>query len=558
MANNFDFVVVGAGPAGCLLASKLAASPLRPAVALVEAGPDAIDIPLAAKRFQVLGENPQLDYAYKTTKQPSLGGREMVLSRGKGLGGSTLLNFQVWQLGARDEFEEWAGLVGDDDWKFDRVMKRLKQLEKYDDQVEPEWKSFNNPSPNTHGNSGEIGVNIGPVEDESQWLIKAGVELGHKQSMDLNNGDLIGWSFIASSSQDSKRVTGASAFLAKSQRPENLTIFTETRIVKIDFEGSRAIAVVKEDGTKIRAAKEIIICAGAIDSPRLLQLSGIGPQKDLEALGIPVVKDLQHVGRNLSDHYASFLSFATTREYSNHADVERNFTQAAAQYAKDKTGPLKTYQTAIPCGYLQDTIGFESPEFKSLPSQTRELLVKETVPSYEIISGPIVPPDYICPEDQSYCTLFIVPTRPQSTGSVKLGSADPNEAPLIDPKYLSSPYDIVVLRNAIREGLSLWKTKTLQPFYVNDILVPPSDSSEDIDSYIKTVGGTLWHPSCTVRMGKSDQDSCVDKNFKVHGLEGLRVADASVFPFLPSGHTQVPAYLVGQVAFEKLQSEYKL
>lgn len=117
-----------AGPAGCLLASKLAASPLRPAVALVEAGPDAIDIPLAAKRFQVLGENPQLDYAYKTTKQPSLGGREMVLSRGKGLGGSTLLNFQVWQLGARDEFEEWAGLVGDDDWKFDRVMKRLKQV----------------------------------------------------------------------------------------------------------------------------------------------------------------------------------------------------------------------------------------------------------------------------------------------------------------------------------------------------------------------------------------------------------------------------------------------
>ncbi|UKZ48406.1 hypothetical protein TrVGV298_002629 [Trichoderma virens] len=564
MSAKFDFVVVGAGPAGCLIASKLAASAARPTVALIEAGSESTASPLTAKRFQVLAESPEHDYGYTTTTQSSLGGREITLNRGKGLGGSTLINFQVWQIGARDEFEEWARLVGDDDWKFDQVLKRLQQLEEYDDQVGPDWKTFNNPDPNTHGKSGNIGVSVGPVEDESQWLIKAAIERGHNKSFDLNNGDLIGWSFIASSTKDATRVTGATAFLANDQRPDNLTILTETRIVKIMFAGNRAVGVVKEDGTKIEAIKEVVLCAGSIDSPRLLQLSGVGSQTDLDALGIPVVKNLQHVGKNLSDHYVSFLSFSTKKEYSQRAYVERNFAQAAEQYAKDKTGPLAIYQASIPCGYMQDVPGFDSPEFKCLLADARELLVKKTVPSYEIIvsrsiqSGPLVPPNYICQEDESYCTLFIVPTRPQSTGSVKLASSNPKEAPLINPNYLDVPYDSVVLRNAIREGLALWKTETLKPFYVKDILAPPSESDEDIDAYIRAAGGSLWHPCCTVRMGKSEQESCVDNNFRVHGLEGLRVADASVFPILPSGHTQAPAYLVGQYAFEKLSREYNL
>ncbi|KAK2775309.1 glucose-methanol-choline oxidoreductase [Colletotrichum kahawae] len=503
MTQEFDFVIVGGGTAGCLLAARLAATPSHPSVALLEGGGD-INKPeyrRTAERYFTVAQ-PGLDYGYVSTPQEHARGREVPQARGRGLGGSSAVNFQVWSLGARAEFDAWAEAAGDETWGFESVVERVKQLENL----------------HTDGLGKEpVDVSIGHVERETKSFIDAGVDLGHKRNLDPNDGDPIGFSLNSSTSLNGVRTTSASAFLER-HVPPNLTILTESRIVQILLENGRAIRVAKEDGSQVLAKKEVILAAGALDTPRLLLLSGIGPRADLEEIGISVVKDLDGVGKSFTDHPMIVTCFQMKPGFTDRMNLAdpAKYQEAIKQLSENGNGPLLGHFSSVPHAFLKNDRAYATPEFQNLPKDAKELLLKAGVPSYEMVIGPLIPPNHAFESaDDGFFSIFVANMNSQSRGQVKLRSADPNEPPSVDPKYLSHPYDV--------------------DHFVRPIFAPKSDSDEDIVAFIEQNVAGLWHPSCSVRMGKTEQDgSCVDADLKVHGVSGLRVADLSVTSMLPS------------------------
>ncbi|OAA59655.1 GMC oxidoreductase [Niveomyces insectorum RCEF 264] len=560
MAREFDFVVVGGGTAGCLLASRLAYNPSRPSVALVEGGP-AIDKPAyrnTCERFTTFNDFLELDYGYKTAPQKESLGRRVLQRRGKGLGGSSAVNFQVWSLGARPEFDTWAERVGDKSWAFDNVLQKVKEIETlHVDKIDAKWAEYIRPNPKFHGTSGPVDVSIGPVEPETKFLFGAAEDLGHKRNLDPNGGDIIGFSLAPSTSLNGVRVTSASAFLEKTPVPDNLTLITDAFSVKILVEGGRAVGVVQSDGTQVLAKKEVIISAGAIDSPRLLLLSGIGPREDLEGLGIPVVNELPGVGKSFADHPGTVMSFKMKPGYTKRREMLLKYAEGKAKASQDLKEEL--YAT-VPHGFYKSEASYQSPEFQLLPKETQEYLTKPGVPNYEIVGAPALVPDEAYGDSSSgFCSLFAANMNSVSRGTIKLASSDPQDHPIIDPAYLGHPYDVVTLVHAVREAMHMMQTPTMKEFYAGLLVGPASDSDDDIRDYLRRTVAALNHPSSSVKMGRSKDDgSCVDSDLKVHGLKGLRVADLSVTPLLPSGHPQIVAYLIGQIAADKIAKEYSL
>ncbi|OHF04067.1 GMC oxidoreductase [Colletotrichum orchidophilum] len=540
MAQEFDFIVVGGGTAGCLLASRLANTASKPSVALLEGGGDISkpEYRRTAERFSTMAQ-PGLDYGYASTPQEHARNREVPQARGKGLGGSSATNFQVWSLGARAEFDAWAADAGDDAWGFESVIERVKKLENLHlDNLSKEWAEYVKPDPKYHGFSGPIDVSIGHVERETKSFIDAGVDLGHKRNLDPNDGDPIGFSLNSATSLNGVRVTGASAFLEK-KVPASLTVLTESRVIKIIFEKDRAVGVLKEDGSQVRAKNEVILSAGALDSPRLLLLSGVGPRTDLKALGIDVVKDLNGVGKSFTDHPMIVTCFQMKSGFTDRMELSdpTKYQEAAKQLAESGNGPLLGQFSSVPHAFLKNDRAYKSPEFEKLPADVKDYLLKDGVPGYELVIGPLIPPDHVFEKSSDgFFSVFVANMNSVSRGTIKLASADPKDAPLIDPKYLSNPYDLVNLREGLREGLNLLQTSAMKDHFVRPIFAPKSGSDKDIDEFIEENVAGLWHPSCSVKMGKSERDgSCVNADLRVHGLNGLRVADLSVTSILPSG-----------------------
>ncbi|KAJ3941004.1 uncharacterized protein N0V96_008880 [Colletotrichum fioriniae] len=503
MTQEFDFIVVGGGTAGCLLASRLANTALKPTVALLEGGGDISkpEYRRTAERFSTIAQ-PGLDYGYASTPQEHAKNREVPQARGKGLGGSSATNFQVWSLGARAEFDAWAAAAGDDAWAFESVIERLENLHLND--LSEEWAEYVKPDPRP------IDVSIGHVERETKAFIDAGVDLGHKRNLDPNDGDLIGFSLNSTTSLNGVRVTGASAFLEKNVTA-NLTVLTESRVVKIIFEKDRAVGVLKEDGSQVRAKNEVILSAGALDSPRLLLLSGIGPQADLNALGIPVVKNLDGVGKSFTDHPMIVTCFQMKSGFTDRMGLSdpSKYQEAVKQLAESGNGPLLGHFSSVPHAFLKNDRAYESPEFKQLPADVKGYLLENGVPSYELVIGPLIPPDHVFEQSSDgFFSVFVANMNSVSRGTIKLASADPKDAPLIDPKYLSNPFDLVNLREALREGMNLLKTSTMKDHFVRPIFAPKSDSDKDID--------------------------------------------------VDSGHPQIVAYVIGQLAAEKIARDYGL
>ncbi|KAK1993432.1 GMC oxidoreductase [Colletotrichum falcatum] len=565
MSLEFDFVIVGGGTAGCLLASRLANTNTKPKVALLEGGSN-INKPeyrRTAERFSVIAQ-PGLDYGYVSTPQKHSRNREVPQARGKGLGGSSATNFQVWSLGAREEFDRWAALVGDGSWAFESVLERVKKLENLHlDDLSADWEDYVKPDPKNHGFSGPIDVSIGHVEKETKAFIDAGSELGHKRNLDPNDGNPIGFSLNPTTSLNGVRTTSASAFLDK-PLPDNLTVFTESRVIKVVFQGDQAIGVLKEDGSMIAVNKEVILSAGAIDSPRLMLLSGIGPRSDLEALGVDVVKDLDGVGKSFTDHPMILTCFQMKSGFTDRMGLvdPAKYQEAIVQLAESGNGPLLSHFSSVPHAFLKNDRAYKSPEFQQLSNEVQKFILQPGVPSYELVIGPLIPPNHVFENpDDGFFSVFVANMNSVSRGQIRLSSSDPKDAALIDPGYLSNPYDLVNLREALREGLNLMKTPQMKKHFVRPIFAPKSDSDEDIVDFIEENVAGLWHPSCSVKMGKGEGDgSCVNGDLKVHGLKGLRVADLSVTSILPRYviHPQIVAYVIGQIAAEKIKKEHGL
>ncbi|OCL13577.1 GMC oxidoreductase [Glonium stellatum] len=556
----YDFIVVGSGPAGACLASRLASSKRLPSVLLLEAGGvnSNKNIRLLADRYDTFGLQ-DLNWGYKTVPQKNLNGRQVDYSRGKGLGGSSAINFALYTVGPRDDYDEWARIVGDNAFSWQNARKCYDKLETYSMNHQTHLKKYLDPSPLAHGSAGPLPISFPQTWEKGFFeLLDAAEAFGMHLNPDTNSGDPIGIGITPSTAANSTRVTASSVFLEKS--PINLTIMTDSPVSKVLFDRKRAIGVIS-NGRMYTVSREVIISAGAVNTPQLLLLSGVGPQDELAVHEIECVHHLPGVGKNLQDRYIVPLIAQRVDGTNDRAALLTNpsaLTAAREQFDKDGTGPLTVIFNSLILGWVRNNRLFQSNEFMLLPTEVQTHLRRPTVPSYEIgtytrTNSPLAD------ISKDYLTVSVIGMSVQSTGTITLASADPNDAPVCDPNAFSSPFDRL---NAI-EGVKYIMDFMNSPAVAKDIIqpfsMPASTSDEDIWLFIQENSKTSWHMSCTAKMGKiDDPTACVDNDFKVFGLKSLRVVDMSVTPFITNCHVVAVAYLVGEIAAEKIIQEYGL
>ncbi|TLD18294.1 glucose-methanol-choline oxidoreductase protein [Venturia nashicola] len=515
MAVAFDFVIVGAGPSGCVVASRLARSPAKPTVLLLEAGGtnETTEHLSSDERFNVaFSPNSPLNWNYKTTPQNQLSGQEIDYSRGKGLGGSTAINFCGWTVGSRDDYEEWAHLVGDESFNWLNAKRHLDQIQNVHPEIPvPALDEYVAADVQEHSTSGAVDLSYGDtwVPDVGDVFVAA-EQIGVPMNRDVNSGNPIGMGMASVCIHKGKRVTAANAYLSCKQ--PNLTIVTDALVAKVLFEGRRAIGVKLNDGRDFLARKEVVLSGGALNTPQILLLSGVGPAYELERHDIPVIFDLPNVGENLQDH--CFAPVGITLKQRLH-------------------GPNDQAQSPSPMGWFKLPEVLSSPECRLLPQGTQEFLFKSTVPSYELCTH--TPPSflsYTAEPGVSFLGAISMVMNPQSRGTVTIQSRDPSVAPVINPRFLSHAFDRRVITEAMRQTMRLLAA----PVYARGTIAkfgPFGGTDEEIWEHVKKNLASSWHMSCTVRMGKDSSSACVDSEFGVFGIDGLRVADLSVCPFVP-------------------------
>ncbi|KIW62643.1 hypothetical protein PV04_10800 [Phialophora macrospora] len=563
LPDRFDFIVVGAGPAGAILASRLARSSKKPSVLLVEAGGrnESKAVRADAERW-VHRMIPDMNWGYQTAPVRGFDGRVIAYDRGRGLGGSSAINFSVWTLGPKDDYDEIARLVDDEDWKWKNVQQRYKRIETYHGEAGDgvdNIKRYLDADPQNHGHDGPINVGFPKVwERQGKDLMDIWYANGAKHNPDQNSGDPIGLALGISTAYKGVRSTSADALV---DAPSNLHILVNTQVARVVLEGTKATGISTLDGRTIHADKEVILSAGTLDTPRILLHSGIGPAEELKAFNIPVAKANDNVGAHLKDHHHIMIPAIR----ANPADERTKFykskeLQAAARalWEKDGNGPLAEYGTTLGIAYEKLEQISELPEFQVLPKEEQDHLLAPTVPHYEyLLNGPWLP-HFIDPENaEAGVTIFVFLLNQKSTGSVRLQSSDPAQPLIYDPNWFSHPFDRKVAVEATRKVLKVMNSPQFQNGSVA-IDGPKSESEEDILAFWRGHSESTWHMMGTARLGKDERSAVVDKNFKVFGVEKLRVADMSVIPIVSNNHTQTTAFIAGLTAADKLAREYGL
>lgn len=477
-------------------------------------------------------------------------------ARGKGLGGSSAINFCFYTRGAKDDFDEWARRVDDDFFSWKNAERRFKRFEGYQPTKNVTHAKYADWKPENHGTKGPVKISAADEwEGQLENAYLAAGEEGWPSNLDINSGDPLGFGVEATTGHKWHRTTARNAYLADA--PPNLMIVTDAPASKVLFDGKRAIGI-QAGGNDYLAQKEVILSAGALDTPKLLMLSGVGPKAELNKHNIPIVADLP-VGVGLQDH----LHVTMCIQIKDGADQRAAWstpeaTEAARkQLALDGTGPLSTMYNSALVGFSKGSPSvYSSEEFNSLPEDVRTYLQRSTVPSYEFSAG--CPAFYMDPT-KTYASALAFNMAVQSRGNVTLKSADPNDPPVSDPNFMSHPFDRLTMIDGVRR-VHKWLTHPLMsPEPVAQLQVPKSDSDEDILDFIQKNGQSTQHMSCTCRMGKaSDEAAVVTTDFKVKGLEGLRIVDMSVAPLLPNCHTVSTAYLIGETAAERMIAELDL
>lgn len=571
------------GTAGCLLAHDLSHSAARPTVLIIEAGskPDGKYIQAPGHRYHPVALRPDLDHGYVSEPEAALNGRTIHYTRGKGLGGSSVLNFGAYLYGSSEDYNRWADLVGDDSWKWGSVQHDFHAMENYDYVGTEAYSDLADPSKSKHGTSGLLKVGMPPrLEAGVAPHMEALRAAGEKMNLDVNSGDPTGVAMFPYSFSKDGRTTSATAYLL--DPPENLEIWTGEAVYELVFEGNRVVGVVAAGGRKgelsfffnpdllssnkqaASASKAVILCGGAIDTPKLLLLNGIGPKAELEAQGITVKKNLPGVGKHLQDHVLAFMSVEVDGHVNERTTYESNATlvaEAEELYKKDRTGALALQLGSLWGGFMSLPGLEDLPEYQALPRNKQAFLSHEAVPAYEMMSNLMLwPPGAKLSEGNSYVTIIAFLMNPQSEGSITLRSSNPTDKPVIKLNYLTHPYDVRLFREAIRNTWTkLLLNDAVRPHIKKTLCGPASLSDEDIDAFAKSNANTVWHANGTVKMGKKGEEgTCVDASFRVVGVEGLRVADLSVCPLTPNNHTQATAYLVGRKCGEVLVREYGL
>ncbi|KAL9563838.1 hypothetical protein ACKAV7_012010 [Fusarium commune] len=563
MPSTYDFIVVGGGPAGCAVAASLARTARKPRVLLLEAGGENADRDLRVdgQRWTTLF-NKGMNWGYKTTPQEHANNRELDYSRGMGLGGSSAINFGVYTVGARDDYEEWSRIVGDDAFRWEKIQERFKRLETFTGEtphgVDAKYVS---PNPEDHGRSGMLQVGYARQwEDDLIPMLDIFQGAGFSLNPDHNSGNPLGMSVLINSCHNGVRSTAKDLLTPK---PENLTILTNTSVQKVLLWGNKAVGV-EANGDQHLASKEVILSAGALNTPKILMHSGIGPRDQLESFGIPVVKHVPRIGQGLRDHIFTPLVYTRKEGATGRAPFygdQKVMDEAFKQWRHDNTGPWSKFACELGIGWFKLDKLIESEEFQALATDVQEFLNRETVPHYEVITHfPIhwFIPDF-SDEHLNYSCILVFQYNAQSQGEVTLQSSDPDVALKFDPKFLSTPFDRRVAIESLRDALRVVTSDAFAKDNVDMITGPQGDSDDELLEHWRSTVSSSWHMTGTTKMGKKeDEDAVVDSDFKLIGIQNLRVADMGVVPVLNSCHIQAVAYVTGLTAAEKLIAEYDL
>lgn len=528
--SEFDYIIVGAGSAGCILADRLSASG-QYRVLLLEAGGVEksmwVRMPLG---FAKLFYHPRYNWRYYTTAQQQLMNQRVYTPRGKVLGGSGSINAMIYVRGQRRDFDDWAAR-GNPGWSFDDVLPWFKRLESHP-LGDTSW----------HGSSGKIRITRDPVHPICENFFRACDELGFPRNDDFNGAQFEGAGVYDINTRDGQRDSSCAAYLRPAMKRTNLVVETDALVERVLFNPNKTaigVSVLLRGHRQVfRARREVILSAGAVETPKLLQCSGIGDAALLGQHQIPVIHDAPAVGRNLQDHLCASYYFEASRPTVN--DELKTLPQQARAMLQYLLQGRGAFATTVKAG------GF----FRTSEAQQH--------PNMQIYFNPL---SYVLPESPgmpkiepySGYTMFFAPCRPTSRGTIQLKSPDVHEAPLIDPNYLATENDRAEAIAGSRLIRRLTSTAGLAE--VTKTEVKPGTSVSDDDSmlqFFREQSGSIYHLCGSCAMGSDPRESVVNSELQVHGTRSLRVVDASIFPNITSGNINAPTMMVAEKASQMI------
>jgi choline dehydrogenase len=510
----YDYVIVGAGSAGCVLAARLSEDP-DVNVLLLEAGPpdsnENIHVPLGYLQLA----RTEIDWDYRTAPEPNCNGRQLALPRGKVLGGSSSMNAMVYIRGNRTDYDEW----GTPGWGWDDLFPYFLKSED-NERGASEWHAVGGPLAVSDQRSGNA---ITPA------FVEAGVEAGLARNEDFNGTEQDGVGMYQVTQRGGMRASASVAYLHPAMERPNLTVMPYMRVDRVLFDGNRATGVLASQlgqEQELRAERETILCGGSFNSPQLLMLSGIGPAEHLAMREIELLLDQPAVGENLSDHAASYAVWTTPEPESLLAALE---PAALEEFTASQSGPFAS-NLAESGGFARVQAGAEAPDtqFHVAPIQIVD----------EGMADPEAHGVWVSP-----CLL-----TPRSRGSVRLASSDPSAKPIVRNDFFSAEGDIERMTAAVELMQEICAQPAMRPYCAEPFTGPAGDSEEDLRAHVAATTFPIYHPVGTCAIG-----SVVDTDLRVQGLEGLRVVDASVMPTVPRGNTNAPVIAIAERAADLIK-----
>jgi choline dehydrogenase len=521
---TFDYIIVGAGSAGCVLADRLSADGKNSVLVLEYGGSDKSVFIQMPSALSIPMNMPKYNWFYETEAEPGLGGRRLHCPRGKVLGGSSSINGLVYIRGNPFDFDRWQeeGATG---WSYQDVLPYFRRAETRDEGGDQ-----------YRGDQGPLGTRYGPLDNPLyNVFVEAAQQAGYPATSDVNGQQQEGFGRMDMTVKNGRRWSAANAYLKPAMSRPNLTVRTHCLVGRIVTEGRRATGVAYEqDGAthQVAARREVILSGGPINSPQLLKLSGIGPAAELQALGIPVVHDLPGVGENLQDHLEFYFQVACKEPitlYSKMGLVSRGLIGARWLLMKDGLGATNHFES---CGFIRSRPGIRYPDIQ-----------------YHFL------PIAVTYDGQSMATehgfqAHVGPMRTKSRGWVRLASPDPKVKPRVFFNYLGHPDDMAEMRACVRLTREIFAQAAFDPYRGREIQPGPGvTTDEQIDDFVRAKVESAYHPSCSCKMGRPDDPmAVVDPETCVIGMEGLRVVDSSIMPSVTTGNLNAPTIMIGEKA----------